>query len=159
MFPSLRPYKHSKSARECRGSRNNRRFFRCERVCLARSERAAKRNRFLATAEREIGGRLHRIRVARSRGEIGRLVFSYLELDRTRIPDKGCRFDHSSQQPLNPYKRKRRAPKRIIDLRIDENLRRSVRDIPREINRKAPKRNQQLRSTQGAIRMTEFGRR
>jgi hypothetical protein len=86
-------------------------------------------------------------------------VCSYLELDRTRIPDKGCRFDHSSQQPLNPYKRKRRAPKRIIDLRIDENLRRSVRDIPREINRKAPKRNQQLRSTQGAIRMTEFGRR
>jgi hypothetical protein len=46
-----------------------------------------------------------------------------LELDRTRIPDKGCRFDHSSQQPLNPYKRKWSAPKRIIDLRLDENLR------------------------------------
>jgi hypothetical protein len=43
-------------------------------------------------------------------------------MDRTRIPDKGCRSDHSSVQPLNPYKRKWSAPKRTIDLRLDENL-------------------------------------
>jgi hypothetical protein len=55
-------------------------------------------------------------------------------MDRTRIPDKGCRFDHSSVQPMNPYKRKWSAPKRTIDLRLDENLRRPVRDIPRKIN-------------------------
>jgi hypothetical protein len=88
-----------------------------------------------------IAGDSRQIQEARIRGEIGRLVFSYLVMDRTRIPDKGCRFDHSSVQPLNPYKRKWNAPKRIIDPRLEENLRRPVRDIPRQINTKAPRRN------------------
>jgi hypothetical protein len=38
-----------------------------------------------------------------------------------------------------------RLTKRIIELRFDENLRSSVRDIPRQLNRKAPKRNQSSR--------------
>src|SRR6516162_10266557 len=40
-------------------------------------------------------------------------------MDRTRIPDKGCRFDHSSLQPLNPYKTEWSAPKLSARLTCD----------------------------------------